>query len=627
MLFLPPCPRSKSGIFFLILRYLAIAILLRKSCDSSQTVKFFSVIFLIIASILVFSAVADTTAADLNERFVTASDYCAFLNAVAVTDMDHLYDEKLGSDPISACIVRSGKPGVYHYDVIAGREIFLISYTSLFDKARYCNAMPTGAEAMAWQANGEDIFLTSNRSDFCVTASSASQQLTVDWNKFMPKEGTWTEWESTTKGIIITASICFSLYRFIKYYKAVPTGEVINTESIRADVDTVGHNGARSFVEVPSRMENVDEEPSSEVSSSHGDEKEQKILTLKEFHNERMNTSDPNIRKFHESCSAADKIERRLELIIEDVNRLNEEFKKAQEDASQAVLQYAKVAIVTKAITAAVDLFVPGISMVAHFTAELGGNQVVHVITTETASYALGTAKGSVVGKMVRPMIAEDPSVTTTESSETDLVAWAKWGAGPDIRRVTTGVQTMKSVNEQLADINKDFLTGLQFYEEAMTEIDRTYAIAVENEYKKKRAIDKVGASQKKNPTEARRQSSYLVRGDTIHEFDAIPQGAYGLTQDRTYYRIYAAPHDGEDPNVRSIGAHLLVKKPKIHPGSGILIQQVRLPAGIRWEPVNYHNSSDLQDRLTKIRLIDILLKDVFIRGLPPEEFDLLFPD
>ena len=210
---------------------------------------------------------------------VTAEEYCAFLNAVAVTDMDHLYDEKLGSDPISACIVRSGKPGVYHYDVIAGREIFLISYTSLFDKARYCNAMPTGAEAMAWQANGEDIFLTSNRSDFCVTASSASQQLTVDWNKFMPKEGTWTEWESTTKGIIITASICFSLYRFIKYYKAVPTGEVINTESIRADVDTVGHNGARSFVEVPSRMENVDEEPSSEVSSSHGDEKEQKILT------------------------------------------------------------------------------------------------------------------------------------------------------------------------------------------------------------------------------------------------------------------------------------------------------------------------------------------------------------
>ena len=159
------------------------------------------------------------------------------------------------------------------------------------------------------------------------------------------------------------------------------------------------------------------------------------------------------------------------------------------------------------------------------------------------------------------------------------------------------------------------------------SEIDRTYAVAVENEYQKKRVIDKVGTSHKKNPAKARRQSSYLVRGDTIHESDEIPQGAYGLIEDKTYYRIYAVPHDGEHPDVRRIGAHLLVKKPEVSPASGILIQQVRVRAGMRWEPVNYHNSADLQDGLTKIRLIDILLKEDFEMGMTPNEFDRLFLD
>ncbi|MFI0347952.1 MAG: hypothetical protein ACH346_04155 [Chthoniobacterales bacterium] len=68
---------------------------------------------------------------------VTASDYCLFLNEVATTDAEHLYDEKMGSDPVTASIVREGTPGDYRYFVIATREKEPISFVNEKDKAAY----------------------------------------------------------------------------------------------------------------------------------------------------------------------------------------------------------------------------------------------------------------------------------------------------------------------------------------------------------------------------------------------------------------------------------------------------------------------------------------------------------
>ena len=56
---------------------------------------------------------------------VAANDYCSFLNAVAASDPDNLYNEKID------CIVRSGEPGSYRYNVILGQEDSTISYVSL----------------------------------------------------------------------------------------------------------------------------------------------------------------------------------------------------------------------------------------------------------------------------------------------------------------------------------------------------------------------------------------------------------------------------------------------------------------------------------------------------------------
>ncbi|MFI0348433.1 MAG: S8 family peptidase [Chthoniobacterales bacterium] len=69
---------------------------------------------------------------------VTAAQYCDFLNRVAATDPHHLYDEKMAADPEAACILRSGEPGKLHYEVIAGRENFLINYVNRLQAGISC---------------------------------------------------------------------------------------------------------------------------------------------------------------------------------------------------------------------------------------------------------------------------------------------------------------------------------------------------------------------------------------------------------------------------------------------------------------------------------------------------------
>ncbi|HLB34708.1 MAG TPA: SUMF1/EgtB/PvdO family nonheme iron enzyme [Chthoniobacterales bacterium] len=74
-----------------------------------------------------------------------ASEYCAFLNAVArKNDPHNLYNEKMGSDVNVAVIVRSGTVDNYSYSVIPGRENFPIVYVNWFSSARFCNWMHHG---------------------------------------------------------------------------------------------------------------------------------------------------------------------------------------------------------------------------------------------------------------------------------------------------------------------------------------------------------------------------------------------------------------------------------------------------------------------------------------------------
>ena len=80
-------------------------------------------------------------------REVTAKEYCDFLNATAVDDIHQLYDERMGSDPTMACIIRLGSPGDYYYSVIRGAEDFKITYVDPWSGARFCNWITNGQQA------------------------------------------------------------------------------------------------------------------------------------------------------------------------------------------------------------------------------------------------------------------------------------------------------------------------------------------------------------------------------------------------------------------------------------------------------------------------------------------------
>lgn len=99
---------------------------------------------------------------------VTIADYVTFLNAVARSDPNQLYNPLMASDLMVAGIRRDGAPGSYVYTAVApsggvqnaaatagGRPV---TYVSWFDAARFANWMsngqPTGRQTAATTENG-----------------------------------------------------------------------------------------------------------------------------------------------------------------------------------------------------------------------------------------------------------------------------------------------------------------------------------------------------------------------------------------------------------------------------------------------------------------------------------------
>lgn len=85
---------------------------------------------------------------------VTAGQYTEFLNAVAASDPNRLYNESMAYDPFpdwaGANIIRSGSPGTYSYSVAADWANRPVNYVSFWDAARFANwlhnGQPTGPQ-------------------------------------------------------------------------------------------------------------------------------------------------------------------------------------------------------------------------------------------------------------------------------------------------------------------------------------------------------------------------------------------------------------------------------------------------------------------------------------------------
>ena len=76
---------------------------------------------------------------------VTLAQYAVFLNAVAATDSQSLYNPNMGTDLNIAGIVQLGSPGSYTY-VVSGSGNRPVTYVSWFDAARMANWMQNGQQ-------------------------------------------------------------------------------------------------------------------------------------------------------------------------------------------------------------------------------------------------------------------------------------------------------------------------------------------------------------------------------------------------------------------------------------------------------------------------------------------------
>lgn len=133
---------------------------------------------------------------------VTATQYCAFLNAIARAQKDsqRLYNPKMGGitdgtnptadagDPKVACIQRSGTDGNYIYTVIPGREDFPITYVSFQMAACFCNWMQNGMPT----GTAQDVLTGSYSMGFNITPTySATNPTSATPTWVIPDQEMW----------------------------------------------------------------------------------------------------------------------------------------------------------------------------------------------------------------------------------------------------------------------------------------------------------------------------------------------------------------------------------------------------------------------------------------------------
>src|SRR5262249_1471697 len=78
---------------------------------------------------------------------VTNAQYTEFLNAVAASDPNQLYNPDMANVTYQGGITRTGASGNYQYQAMAGREQMPVMFVSFWDSLRFTN----------WLANGQPI--------------------------------------------------------------------------------------------------------------------------------------------------------------------------------------------------------------------------------------------------------------------------------------------------------------------------------------------------------------------------------------------------------------------------------------------------------------------------------------
>ena len=118
---------------------------------------------------------------------VTAGEYVEFLNAVAATDANNLYNEGMAAGGSLPDIERLGAVGTYSYSA-TGRADLPISYVSFWDAARYANWLHNG------RPNGPQDDTTTEDGAYTLTPSAVAENSVTrnsDARFFIPTSDEW----------------------------------------------------------------------------------------------------------------------------------------------------------------------------------------------------------------------------------------------------------------------------------------------------------------------------------------------------------------------------------------------------------------------------------------------------
>lgn len=115
---------------------------------------------------------------------VTNAQYAEFLNAVAATDTNDLYNTSMGSD-IFGGITRSGSSGSFTYAVKTNMGNKPVNYVSWYDAARFSN----------WMTNGQPAGGGTESGVYTLTGPTSISAITRDLNNpnqvFLPTDDQW----------------------------------------------------------------------------------------------------------------------------------------------------------------------------------------------------------------------------------------------------------------------------------------------------------------------------------------------------------------------------------------------------------------------------------------------------
>jgi formylglycine-generating enzyme required for sulfatase activity len=173
---------------------------------------------------------------------VTNAQYAEFLNAVAATDPNGLYNTSMGSG--FGSITRSGSSGSFTYAAVPGREDMPVNYVSFWDATRFANwlhnGQPTGAQDDTTTEDGAYTLTTTDITNNTVTRNEGAAA-------FVTSEDEWYKAAYYDPGT--TSYFDYPAGSDAQTVCAVPgaTANTANCSSVNGDVTDVGsYTGAAS---------------------------------------------------------------------------------------------------------------------------------------------------------------------------------------------------------------------------------------------------------------------------------------------------------------------------------------------------------------------------------------------